>query len=170
MTRSLAGGTPALAVVLGTLMACSGNQFDQGLGPEEIAARFGITTTVVRQRLKLAAVGGGLMQRYRDGELTLVADTVMLPALEAVDSMVQKEEQVLLPMAYQMLTEREWGAFRENLRLLFQTPVFVDYWNREQGIYTAEFREEVDALLREIEAGRTHDETSALFKKPEVGT
>jgi ParB family chromosome partitioning protein len=44
---------------------------DQGLGPEEIAARFGITTTVVRQRLKLAAVGDGLMQRYRDGELTL---------------------------------------------------------------------------------------------------
>lgn len=44
---------------------------DQGLGPKEIAARFGITTMVVRQRLKLAAVGGGLMQRYRDGELTL---------------------------------------------------------------------------------------------------
>ena len=43
------------------------------------------------------------------GELTIVADTVMLPALEAVDSMVQKEEQVLLPMAYQTLTEREWG-------------------------------------------------------------
>lgn len=44
---------------------------DHGLGPKEIAARFGITTTVVRQRLKLAAVSGGLMQRYRDGELTL---------------------------------------------------------------------------------------------------
>ncbi len=43
------------------------------------------------------------------GELALVAETVLLPALEAVDSMVQKEELVLLPMAYQTLTEREWG-------------------------------------------------------------
>ncbi len=42
-----------------------------GLGPEEIAARFGVTPAVVRQRLKLAAVSPALMVRYRDGELTL---------------------------------------------------------------------------------------------------
>ncbi len=43
------------------------------------------------------------------GEFALVVETVVLPALEAVDSMVQKEEQVLLPMAHDTLTEREWG-------------------------------------------------------------
>jgi ParB family chromosome partitioning protein len=44
---------------------------DDGLGLEEIAARFGITPAVVKQRLKLAAVSPVLMSRYREGELTL---------------------------------------------------------------------------------------------------
>ena len=43
----------------------------EGLGIEEIAARFGITPAVVKQRLKLAAVSPALMARYREGELTL---------------------------------------------------------------------------------------------------
>jgi ParB family chromosome partitioning protein len=44
---------------------------DGGIGIEEIAARFGVTPAVVRQRLKLAAVSPVLMQTYRDGGLTL---------------------------------------------------------------------------------------------------
>lgn len=44
---------------------------DRGWGAEEIAARFGVTPHVVRQRLRLGAVSPRLMQIYRDGELTL---------------------------------------------------------------------------------------------------
>jgi ParB family transcriptional regulator, chromosome partitioning protein len=44
---------------------------ERGYGAEEIAARFGVTPHVVRQRLRLAAVSPKLMQVYRDGELTL---------------------------------------------------------------------------------------------------
>lgn len=44
---------------------------ERGFGAEEIAARFGVTATVVRQRLKLASVSPRLMQTYRDGEMTL---------------------------------------------------------------------------------------------------
>jgi ParB family chromosome partitioning protein len=44
---------------------------DRGFGAEEIAARFGVTPHVVRQRLRLGAVSPKLMQVYRDGELTL---------------------------------------------------------------------------------------------------
>jgi ParB family transcriptional regulator, chromosome partitioning protein len=43
----------------------------EGLGTEEIAARFSITPAVVKQRLKLAALSPALMTRYREGELTL---------------------------------------------------------------------------------------------------
>ena len=43
----------------------------QGLGVEEIAARFGVSSTVVRQRLKLAAVSPRLMEVYRKGDMTL---------------------------------------------------------------------------------------------------
>ena len=44
---------------------------ERGLGAEEIAARFGVTPHVVRQRLRLGAVSPKLMQVYRDGELAL---------------------------------------------------------------------------------------------------
>ena len=44
---------------------------ERGFGAEEIAARFGVTPHVVRQRLRLGAVAPKLMQSYRDGGLTL---------------------------------------------------------------------------------------------------
>ncbi|MEW6394958.1 MAG: chromosome partitioning protein ParB [Pseudomonadota bacterium] len=44
---------------------------EKGFGAEEIAARFGVTAHVVRQRLRLGSVSPKLMQIYRDGDLTL---------------------------------------------------------------------------------------------------
>jgi ParB family chromosome partitioning protein len=44
---------------------------EQGLGAEEIGARFGVSAHVVRQRLRLGAVSPRLMAIYRDGGLTL---------------------------------------------------------------------------------------------------
>jgi ParB family transcriptional regulator, chromosome partitioning protein len=44
---------------------------EKGYGVEEIAARFGVTSHVVRQRLRLASVSPNLIQIYRDGGLTL---------------------------------------------------------------------------------------------------
>lgn len=43
----------------------------RGWGAEEIAARFGVTAHVVKQRMRLGAVNPKLMQVYRDGDLTL---------------------------------------------------------------------------------------------------
>jgi ParB family transcriptional regulator, chromosome partitioning protein len=44
---------------------------DEGMAAEDIAARFGVSAAVVRQRFKLAAVSPKLMQAYRDDELNL---------------------------------------------------------------------------------------------------
>lgn len=44
---------------------------NRGWGAEEIAARFGVTAHVVRQRLRLGAVSPKLLQMYRDGGLNL---------------------------------------------------------------------------------------------------
>ena len=44
---------------------------EHGLGAEDIAARFGVSETVVRQRLKLAAIHPQLVQAYRDDRITL---------------------------------------------------------------------------------------------------
>jgi ParB family chromosome partitioning protein len=44
---------------------------DSGKGPEEIAARFGTTATIVRQRMKLASVSPALLAVYRAQEMSL---------------------------------------------------------------------------------------------------
>ncbi|MCK1464860.1 ParB N-terminal domain-containing protein [Bradyrhizobium sp. 2] len=44
---------------------------ERGFGAEEIAARFGVTPHVVRQRLRLGAVSPKLMESYRNGDLAL---------------------------------------------------------------------------------------------------
>ena len=42
---------------------------ERGFGAEEIAARFGVTAHVVRQRLRLSAVSPRLIEAYRNGEV-----------------------------------------------------------------------------------------------------
>ena len=44
---------------------------EQGLGEEEIAARFFVTAQIVRQRLKLASVSPGLLEVYADDGMSL---------------------------------------------------------------------------------------------------
>jgi len=44
---------------------------EQGMGLEDIAARFGVSPVVVRQRLKLATVSPILIGVYREGDMTL---------------------------------------------------------------------------------------------------
>lgn len=60
----------------------------KGWGAEEIAARFGVTPHVVRQRLRLAAVSPRLMQLYREEELRL--DQLM--AFTLVDDHARQEQ------------------------------------------------------------------------------
>jgi ParB family transcriptional regulator, chromosome partitioning protein len=44
---------------------------EQGMSDEDIAARFGVSVAVVRQRLKLARVSPKLIALYRKGDMTL---------------------------------------------------------------------------------------------------
>jgi ParB family chromosome partitioning protein len=67
----------------------------RGWGAEEIAARFGVTAQVVRQRLRLGAVSPRLMQVYRDGGLTL--DQLMAFAITEDHA---RQEQVYESLSY----------------------------------------------------------------------
>jgi len=60
----------------------------RGWGAEEIAARFGVSAHVVRQRMRLGAVSPKLMQVYRDGGLTLE----QLMAFAIVDDPARQEQ------------------------------------------------------------------------------
>ncbi|HRN83171.1 MAG TPA: ParB/Srx family N-terminal domain-containing protein [Hyphomicrobium sp.] len=67
----------------------------RGWGAEEIAARFGVTAHVVKQRLRLGAVSPKLMQVYREGGLTL--DQLMAFAITEDHS---RQEQVYESLSY----------------------------------------------------------------------
>ncbi|MBN1446920.1 MAG: DUF438 domain-containing protein [Bacteroidetes bacterium] len=62
----------------------------------------------IRDQLKgareaLAAAGGSTGE-----EIAVVADLLLLPATQAIDDMVIKEEQILFPMSMDQLTDLEW--------------------------------------------------------------
>lgn len=61
---------------------------DQGMATEDIAARFGVSPAVVRQRLKLAAVSPALLTLYREGEMNLE----QLMAFTITDDHARQEE------------------------------------------------------------------------------
>lgn len=79
---------------------------DRGWGVEEIAARFGVTAHVVKQRMRLGAVSPMLLQVYRDGDLTL--DQLMAFAVN--DDHV-RQEQVYAGLGY----NREPWTIRRDL-------------------------------------------------------
>lgn len=84
---------------------------ERGYGAEEIAARFGVTPHVVRQRLRLGAVSPKLIQLYRDGEL----------ALEQVMAFAITDDQARQESVYERLSyDRDASTIR---RLLTETHV-----------------------------------------------
>jgi ParB family chromosome partitioning protein len=84
---------------------------ERGFGAEEIAARFGVTPHVVRQRLRLGAVSPNLMQIYRHGDLAL--DQLMAFAIT--------EDHARQEAAYERLSyNRDASTIR---RLLTETHV-----------------------------------------------
>ncbi|MGY3591511.1 ParB/RepB/Spo0J family partition protein [Bradyrhizobium sp. USDA 4341] len=84
---------------------------ERGFGAEEIAARFGATPHVVKQRLRLAAVSPRLIQLYRDGDL----------ALEQVMAFAITDDQARQESVYERLSyDRDAGTIR---RLLTETHV-----------------------------------------------
>jgi ParB family chromosome partitioning protein len=61
---------------------------DKGMAADDIAARFGVTPAVVRQRLKLGAVSPVLMALYREDGITLE----QLMAFTITDDHARQEE------------------------------------------------------------------------------
>ena len=92
-----------------------------GMSAEDIAARFGVTSQVVRQRLRLGAVSPKLMQVYRDGALSL--EQLMAFALTEDHA---RQEQVYDNLSYnkeasvirRMLTEAHVSARDRRARFI----------------------------------------------------
>jgi uncharacterized protein len=68
----------------------------------------------VRELLK-ASLAALREEDVSGAELKLVAETVLEPALTALEGMIYKEENILLPMTLGLFTEQDWGEiFRQS--------------------------------------------------------
>lgn len=115
----------------------------QGLPVEDIAARFGVTAAVVRQRLKLAAVSPKLRALYRAGEttlahlmaVTLADDHAQQEAAFAASSYPEGIRRALvqdgLRVSHRLITFIGLDAYR-----LAGGGVLEDLFNPEEGVVT----------------------------------
>jgi DUF438 domain-containing protein len=68
----------------------------------------------VRELLK-ASLSALREEDVSGAELKLVAETVLDPALDALEGMIYKEENILFPMTLGLFTEQDWGEiFRQS--------------------------------------------------------
>lgn len=96
-------------------------------------------------------------------ELTMVVDVVLKPAVQAVLDMIMKEEEILLPMSMDTLTDEEW------YQVLQQTPEYgfclydpQDKWKPE-GFATGDVQYGVDGTVRLPTGSFSVDELASLF-------
>jgi len=89
---------------------------EQGQSAEDIAARFGVTPAVVKQRLRLGAVSPVLMNIYREGEMSL----------EQLMAFTITDDHALQERVWRELT---WNKSKEMIRRLL-TEGHVDCTDR----------------------------------------
>lgn len=92
-----------------------------------------------------------LWAREAEGVLLTPAERMRLSAVAYVDMRVW--ENVHYQHSQGLLSDEEFASFRRNLRFLMQHRVYQDFWQIEREIFTDRFRDMVDELLTEIEAG-----------------
>jgi ParB family transcriptional regulator, chromosome partitioning protein len=117
----------------------------QGMSAEDIAARFGVTAAVVKQRLKLGAVSPALLTLYREGEMNLD----QLTAFTITDDH-GRQEQVWADLGFndsrrailQALTEGQIAA--DDRRVAF---VGIDAYEAESGTVIRDLFDEEGGYL-----------------------
>lgn len=116
-----------------------------------------------RVLLKNAIEAVSVHEGVRTEEISMVVDVVLKPAVQAVLDMIMKEEEILLPMSMDTLTDEEW------YQILQQTPEYgyclydpQDKWKPE-GIATSDVQYGGDGTVRLPTGSFSVDELASLF-------
>src|SRR5260221_7582819 len=110
---------------------------EQGLSVDDIAARFGLTPAVVKQRMKLCAVSPVLMQVYRDGDMNLE----QLMAFTITDDHTAQER---------VWSELSWNKDRHMIRRLLTQGQGAAPDLRGQLVGAAAYEDAGGVILREL--------------------
>ncbi|MDD3732705.1 MAG: DUF438 domain-containing protein [candidate division Zixibacteria bacterium] len=116
----------------------------------------------VRELLKAAGEALLNINRLDREEFKSVTALLLKPAVEAVEEMIFKEEEILFPMSLDTLEEREWySIYRQSLEIGFCLYDPVDEWRPETGI--DEEPETGDARVQLPSGSFTPEELNAIL-------
>jgi len=112
---------------------------EQGLGDEEIAARFFVTPNVVRQRLKLASVSPKLLELYARDEMSL----------EQLMSFTVSNDHARQEQAWEAI-QREWGKEPYRIKKLLTENAVRATDRRARFVGVAEYETAGGVVLRDL--------------------
>lgn len=116
-----------------------------------------------RELLKGAVETLAAAKSITAGEAKAAAEMVLKPALNALDEMIYKEEEILFPMCLDTLTELEWyEIYRQSDEIGYCLFDPQDEWE-PSGVEIPEPTEQVDGKIRLQTGSFSLEELTAIF-------
>ncbi len=118
----------------------------------------------IREKLKAALEALDASDNIQPEEFTMTAELIFRPAMEAVEDMIMKEEEILFPMSMDKLTESEWyEVYQQTPEIGFCLFDPMIPWKPEGADETALQRQEADDLIHLPSGSFTREELQAIL-------
>jgi len=118
----------------------------------------------IREKLKDAIAVVSAPGNITVDEARIVADMILLPAVKAIPDMIMKEEEILLPMCMDKLTDEDWYAVdQQTMEFGYCLYDPQDEWKPE-GMTTSEVVYNTKNSIQLTTGSFGIDELEALFK------
>jgi len=118
----------------------------------------------IREKLKAAIAVVSAPGNITVDEAQIVTDLILLPAVNAIPDMIMKEEEILLPMCMDKLTDEDWYAIdQQTMEFGYCLYDPQDEWKPE-GMTTSEVVYNTKNSIQLVTGSFGIDELEALFK------
>jgi DUF438 domain-containing protein len=118
----------------------------------------------IREKLKAAIAVVSAPGNITVEEAQIVTDLILLPAVKAIPDMIMKEEEILLPMCMDKLTDEDWYAIdQQTMEFGYCLYDPQDEWKPE-GMTTSEVVYNTKNSIQLVTGSFGIDELEALFK------
>ena len=118
----------------------------------------------IREKLKAAIAVVSAPGNITVEEAQIVTDLILLPAVKAIPYMIMKEEEILLPMCMDKLTDEDWYAIdQQTMEFGYCLYDPQDVWKPE-GMTTSEVVYNTKNSIQLVTGSFGIDELEALFK------
>jgi hypothetical protein len=118
----------------------------------------------IREKLKAALEALDVSDNIQPEEFNMTVELIFRPAMEAVDDMIMKEEEILFPMSMDQLTDAEWyEVYQQTPEIGFCLFDPVIPWKPEGANETSLQKQEADDLIHLPSGSFTREELQAIL-------